>query len=153
MLGTTVATTFEEVPPVLEQVQGSKLLKNTDKNVTVEEFKFVYKLNIYLQCQLKSCNKKIPYTINDKIVTCSSCSATQKTKSSKKAMSARLFAYVDGTETWFTAFTDVLQCLLNENKEDTPLTSDHISEALLSVENITMLVDTTSNYIKKINFE
>ena len=74
MLGTTVATTFEEVPPVLEQVQGSNLLKNTDKKVTVEEFKFVDKLNISLQCQLKSCNKKIPYTINDKIVTCPSCS-------------------------------------------------------------------------------
>ena len=70
MLGTTVATTFEEVPPVLEQVQGSKLLKNTDKKVTVEEFKFDNKLNIYLQCQLKSCNKKILFIINDKIVTC-----------------------------------------------------------------------------------
>ena len=101
----------------------------------------------YLQCQLKSRHKKIPYTINDKIV-------TQKTKSSKKAMSARLCADVDGTETWFTAFTDQLQCLLNKKKEDTPLTSDQISEALLSVENITILVDTTSNYIKEIiNFE
>ena len=69
-------------------------------------------------------------------------------------MSARLCADVDGTETWFTAFTDQLQCLLNKKKEDTPLTSDQISEALLSVENITMLVDTTSNYIKEIiNFE
>lgn len=146
MLGTTV-TTFKEVSSLLQQVQGSNLLRNTDKKVTA-------KLNIYLQCQLKSCNKKIPYTINDKIVTCPSCSATQKTKSSKKAMSARLCADVDGTETWFAAFTDVLQCLLNKNKEDTPLTSNQISEALLSVENITVLVDTTSNYIKEImNFE
>lgn len=67
MLGTTVTTTFKEVPPVLEQVQGSNLLRNTDKKVIAKEFKFVGKLNIYLQCQLKSCNKKIPYTINIKL--------------------------------------------------------------------------------------
>ena len=46
MIGTTVTTTFKEVPPVLEQVQGSNLLRNTDKKVTVKEFKFVDKLNI-----------------------------------------------------------------------------------------------------------
>ena len=32
-----------------------------------------------------------------------------------------LCADVNGTETWFTAFTDVLQCLLNKNQEHTNL--------------------------------
>ena len=64
-------------------------------------------------------------------------------------MSARLCADVDSTESWFTALTDVLQCLLKQDKEST-LTSDQISEALLSLEKVTMLVDATSNYIKNI---
>ena len=93
--------------------------------------------------------KKIPYNITANIIKCPSCGATQKTKASKKAMSARLCADVDGNEVWFTAFTDVLQSLLN-NKEESDLKSDQISEALLSVENVTMLVDETSNYIKHI---
>ena len=64
-------------------------------------------------------------------------------------MSASLCGDVDITETWFTTFTNVLQCLLNQNKESN-LKSDQISEALLSIENVTMLVDATWNYIKDI---
>ena len=57
---------------------------------------------------------------------------------------------VDGTETWYTAFTDVLKSLIFNNKQESNLTSDQISEALLSVENVTMLVDGSSNYVKDI---
>ena len=98
-------------------------------------------------CQIKSCNRKIPYNITATIITCPSGGATQETKSCKKAMSARLYANVDNSETWFTAFTDVWQKLLNQDKESN-LTSDQISQALLSIENVTMLVDATSNYIR-----
>ena len=132
MLGTTASTTFDEVETELKELKGPDLLQNTDKKVIIQDFKFVEKLNIYFQCQIKSCSKKIPYNITANIITCSSCGATQKTKSSKKAMSARLCADVGGTETWFTAFTDVLQSLTNNNKESN-LTSDQISEGLLSV--------------------
>ena len=145
MLGTTTSTTLDQVQSDLKELKGPDLVQNTDKEVTVQEFKFVDKLNIYLQCQIKSCNKKILYNISANIITCPSRGATQKTKSCKKAMSARLCAKVDNSETWFTAFTDVLQNLLNQDKE-TNLTSDQISEALLSIENVTMLVDATSNY-------
>ncbi|KAJ7322060.1 hypothetical protein OS493_033226, partial [Desmophyllum pertusum] len=150
MLGTTVTTTFEEVTAVLDKVEGPDLLKNCDKTITVNEFKFVDKLNIYLQCQIKSCNKNIPYTITDNVVTCPSCGATQK------AMSARLCADVDGNDTWFTAFTDVLVSLVKTHAASTAstasndLTSDKIKEALLSLENITMVVDATPNYIKEL---
>ena len=58
-------------------------------------------------------------------------------------------ADVDGRETWFTAFTDVLKSLI-DNKQESNLTSDKISEALLSAENVTMLVDGSSNYVKNI---
>ena len=64
-------------------------------------------------------------------------------------MSAGLCADVDNSETWYTAFPDVLQKLLNQDKESN-LTSDQISEALLSIENVAMPVDATSNYIKDI---
>lgn len=150
MLGSTASTTFDEVQTELKQVKGPDLLENKDKKVTVKEFKFVDKLNIYFQCQIKSCNKKMPYNITANIITCPSCGATQKTKASKKAMSARLCADVDGTETWYTAFTDVLKSLIFKDKQESNLTSDQISEALLSVENVTMLVDGSSNYVKDI---
>ena len=149
MLGTTASTTSDEVQSDLKERNGPDLLQNTGKEVTVQEFKFVHKLNIYLQCQIKSCNRKIPYNITANIITCPSCGSTQKTKSCKKAMSARLCANVDNSKTWFTAFTDVLKNLLNQDKESN-LTSDQISEALLSIENITMPVDATSNHIKEI---
>ena len=149
MLGTTAWTTFDEVQTELKQVKGPDLLENKEKKVTVQEFKFVDKLNIYFQCQIKACNKKMPYDINANIIKCPSCGATQKTKASKKAMSARLCADVDGRETWFTAFTDVLKSLI-DNKQESNLTSDQISEALLSAENVTMLVDGSSNYVKNI---
>ena len=61
-------------------------------------------------------------------------------------MSERLCADVDNSEMWFTAFTDVLLSLLNQDKESN-LTSDQISEALLSIE-VTMLVDATLDYIR-----
>lgn len=64
-----VATTFEEVQSVLK-FEGPDPLQNTDKNVTVEELEFVNKLYIYLQCQIKSCTKKIPYNLNANIITC-----------------------------------------------------------------------------------
>lgn len=149
MLGTTAWTTFDEVQTELKQVKGPDLLENKEKKVTVQEFKFVDKLNIYFQCQIKACNKKMPYDINANIIKCPSCGATQKTKASKKAMSARLCADVDGRETWFTAFTDILKSLI-DNKQESNLMSDQISEALLSAENVTMLVDGSSNYVKNI---
>ena len=60
MLGTTAWTTFDEVQKELKQVKGPDLLENKEKKVTVQEFKFVDKLNIYFQCQIKACNKKMP---------------------------------------------------------------------------------------------
>lgn len=107
ILGTTASTTFDEVQFELKELKGPDLLQNTDQKVTVQEFKFGDKLNIHLQCQIKSCNRKIPY-ITANIITCPSCGATQKAKSCKKAMSARLCANVDNTEMCFTALTDIL---------------------------------------------
>ncbi|KAK2549400.1 hypothetical protein P5673_030229 [Acropora cervicornis] len=116
MLGSTASTTFDEVQTELKQVKGPDLLENKDKKVTVKEFKFVEKLNIYFQCQIKYCNKTMPYNITANIITCPSCD-------------------VDDTETWYPAFTDVLKGLMFKDKQEANLTSDQISEALLSVEN------------------
>ena len=48
MLETTASTPFDEVQSELKELKGPDLLQNTDKEVTVQEFKFVDKLNIYL---------------------------------------------------------------------------------------------------------
>lgn len=70
MLGSTASKTFDEVQTELKQVKGPDLLENKDKKVTVNEFKFVDKLNIYFQCQIKYCNKTMPYNITANIITC-----------------------------------------------------------------------------------
>lgn len=77
LLGTTAFTTFDEVQSDLKGLKRLDLLQNTDKEVTVQEFKFVDKLNIYLQCQIKSCNRKIPYNTTANIITFPSCGTTQ----------------------------------------------------------------------------
>ena len=82
MLGSTTSKTFDEVQTELKQVKGPDLLENKDKKVTVNEFKFVDKLNIYFQCQIKYCNKTMPHNITANIITCPSCGATQKTNES-----------------------------------------------------------------------
>ena len=57
---------------------------------------------------------------------------------------------MDGTETWYTTFTDAFKSLIFKDNQESNLTSDQISEALLSVENVKMLVDGSSNYVKAI---
>ena len=60
LLGTTPTTLFEEgdVTIPLDKIKGPELLATAEKTISVSEFKFVDKLNIYIICQIKTCNKK-----------------------------------------------------------------------------------------------
>lgn len=58
---------------VIEGLKGKDLLSHGDMTKTVSEFKFVDKLNIFASCQIKACNKKMPYVLNCKVITCPSC--------------------------------------------------------------------------------
>lgn len=46
MLGSIASKTFDKVQTELKQVKGPDLLKNKDKKVTVNEFKFVDKHSV-----------------------------------------------------------------------------------------------------------
>ena len=66
--------------------------------------------------------------------------ATQKVKSAKKAMSARLLVEMDGQAVWLTAFTDVMEILMTKTKLSKDATTDEIAAALLELENITLKI-------------
>ena len=57
MLGSTASTTFDEVRTELKQVNGPDLKKRIKKSLS-KNLNLVDKVNIYFQCQIKSCNKK-----------------------------------------------------------------------------------------------
>lgn len=103
MLGTTPTTLFEEsdVTVPLEKIKGPELLANAEKTISVSEFKFVDKLNVYNICQIKTCNKKMPHMPGKNIVQCPHCGASQKVKNATKNITARLCADLDEQELWW----------------------------------------------------
>lgn len=56
LLGTAPVTTYEETNLELESTKGPELLSNTERDLTVAEFNYVDKVNIFMTCQLKTCN-------------------------------------------------------------------------------------------------
>ena len=117
---------------------------------TVSEFKFVGKLNIFTSCQIKACNKRMPYVLNCKVITCPSCGTSQRFSSAISGITARLCKEKNGKDMWFTAFNDVMQKLLLMVNLAMQAKSNEITEALLGLENISLCYDTTSNFIKDI---
>ena len=68
----------------------------------------------------------------------------------KKGSTARLYAEIEGKQVWLTAFTDVTKNLLAKVHILIHDTSDQIKEALLTIENITLLIDSESNIILEV---
>ena len=58
LLGTTPTTTFQNVDLQLTEVKRSQLLSNTEKEILIQEFKLVDKVNVFMTSQIKSCKKK-----------------------------------------------------------------------------------------------
>ena len=52
LLGTTPITTFQKVDLQLTEVKGPQLLSNTEKEIDIQEFKFVDKVNVFMTCQI-----------------------------------------------------------------------------------------------------
>lgn len=103
---------------VIEGLKGKDLLSHGDMTKTVSEFKFVDKLNIFTSCQIKACNKKMPYVLNCKVITCPSCGTSQRFASAKSGITARLCAEIDGKVIWFMAFNDVMQKIASQGQFD-----------------------------------
>ena len=149
-LGTTATTAIEEIEIEIDNIQGPGLLNNLQQTITVEEFLFADKVNIFMTCQIKSCNKKMPYSVGNTVFTCPYCRASQKVKAAKKGISARLCINLDGKQVWLTALTDIMQGLLTKLNLTMDDKSDEIKEALLTLENITFVIDSVSNFILEI---
>ena len=62
-------------------------------------------------------------------------------------MSAHLCAQIDGKDVWLTAFTDVMKMLINKVDLSCNNTTDELKEGLLNLENVKLLIDSTSNFI------
>lgn len=135
---------------LIKGVKGKDLLLDGEVTQTVSEFKFVDKLNIFTSCQIKSCNKRMPYILNCKVITCPSCGTSQRLASAKSGITARLCAEIDGKDIWFTAFNDVMHKLLLKVNLTMQAKSNEITEALLGLENLSLCYDTKSHFIKDI---
>jgi len=92
----------------------------------------------------------MPYVIESPVFTCPSCGTCQKVTGAKKGATARLCAEIKGKQVWLTAFTDVMENLLAKVNLSIHDTSDKIKEALLTVENITLVIDSVSNFILEV---
>ena len=145
-LGTTTETTFTPIDTLLKDIKGKELLTNIKKTITVEEFKFTDKVNTFMVCQIPNCKKKMPYAVYCKVITCASCGTCQKVKACEKGMSAHLCAQIDGKDVWLTAFTDVMKMLINKVDLSCNNTTDELKEGLLNLENVKLLIDSTSNF-------
>lgn len=146
-LGTTTETTFTPIHTLLKDIKGKELLTNIKKTITVEEFKFTDKVNTFMVCQIPNCKKKMPYAVDCKVITCASCGTCQKVEACEKGMSAHLCAQIDGKDIWLTAFTNVMKMLINKVDLSCNNTTDELKEGLLNLENVKLLIDSTSNFI------
>ena len=54
----TAPTKYIETDLKFNCTKGPELLSNTERELTIAEFNFVDKVNIYMTCQIKSCQKK-----------------------------------------------------------------------------------------------
>ena len=92
----------------------------------------------------------MPYSVGSTTFTCTSCGTCQKVKLAKKGATARLCAEIEGHQTWLTVFTDEMEALLKKLDLTINTPSDQIKEALLSLENITLVIDPVSNFILEV---
>ena len=149
-LGSTSDTTIKEISMHVDNPKGPQLVTNIQKTVTIQEFIFTDKVSVFMICQINSCKKKMPYVIDSPVFTCPSCGTCQKVKGAKKGATARLCAEIEGKQVWLTAFTDVMENLLAKAHLMINATSDQIKEALLKMENITIVIDSVSNFIVEV---
>ena len=147
LLGTTPTTTFQNVDLQLTEVKRPQLLSNTEKEIVIQEFKFVDKVNVFMTSQIKSCKKKMPHAVGSTVLKCTSCGTSKKVKAAENGMSARLCAEIDGKDCWFTTLTDVMESLLSRISLTRHSNTDQIAERLLQIENIKMKINTQSNHI------
>ena len=136
----------------LEQKKGAQLLAelNNEQELYVKEFKFVDKVNVFFTCQIKTCNIKMPYSAECVSAKCQFCGTTQKVKFSKKGMSARLCTEVDGKDIWLTAFTETMEQMMVKSGLTDTAKSDEIADGLLTLENLTLLIDRRSKFTLKL---
>ncbi len=132
----------------LHNPSGPALLENPDKDITVEQFKLVKPISIFVACQ--ACKRKI-HDISHNSIKCKYCGVRQRKEACKKDATVQLS--VDDPEIgWLTAFTEVIQALLAvDSKLTLDSNSDEIEDHLLQIKNIEFTYDANKKVIKKVN--
>ena len=59
----------------------------------------------------------------------------------------RIGAELDGKDIWLTAFTDAMKMLINKVDLSCNNASDELKQGLLNLENVKLLIDSTSIFI------
>lgn len=150
-VGTTKDTTYSEVELQQKYANGSNLLSSHEEEIVVDQFLFVDRVNQFLKCQIKSCNKKMPYSVGANVFKCEGCGTTQKVKLAEKGMSARLCVIDEGNNLWLTALNDEMEKLTSAAGIKENSTTDDIAAALLQLENIKIKYDKRSKFILQVD--
>jgi hypothetical protein len=149
-LSTTFSSSITEVEQVVDTLIGPELLESKERKVTVEEFKLVKKLDIFVACQ--SCNRKVD-DVSEKFMKCKNCDSRQRRSSCPTQASVQVQVELPESESlWLTAFTDTLEQLLRPATSVmlSSSSSDKIEETLLTVKNIKFVYNMISNVITSI---
>ena len=152
-LATSLNTGFRELEQEVEILQGPSLLVNVEKQVTVKQFDYVKKLSILVSCQFCKC-KITEILADDPYVKCQNqnCGARQRKMGCKTDASVQLLANLPELEgVWLTAFTEVIEMLLN-NSSVSLLFSDcnTTEEHFLNCKDIEFTYRVQKNIITKI---
>ena len=147
-LATTAETTFTHSEFHKDVLQGKEVILGAEKEIVVPEFKMVDKIVTFYMCQNKSCNRRMPSLEHGAaIFTCEVCGTSQKVKNAKKVLSGRMCIELDGEDMWLSAFTDVMQSLMLKAGLDKSASVDKIINALLTLQNIPIKINTKSKYL------
>lgn len=134
-LSTSLATSVKKMDKQIQLTNpsGPDLLQNPDKDVTIEQFKLVKQISIFVACQ--SCKRKIQ-EISQNSIKCKHCGVRQRKGACKKDATVQLS--VNDEIGWLTAFTEVIQALL-------------VPHSKLTLDSINFTYDATKKVIKKVN--
>ena len=145
-LSTSPFTTYTQLQNTLSSLKGPAILETPEKQIFVNNLKFVSKLSIFLSCQV--CKKRIT-DVSGTWVKCQNCSTHQKVVDCKREASAILCVTNKGAG-WLTIFINNLENLLQQVSSVTlQNTTEEVAETLLSASDIRITFDPHKNVVSK----
>ena len=157
-LSTSPSTTANPTTQTVETLTGPDMLKSPEKEITVTEFNFVSKLNIFCSC--KVCKKRLNDAESSACTTlkCESCGTRQRSKDTKlQALAKICVTEAEGNtnkDIWILAFTEQLEALLAGSNLSLKDKINEIEVYLMSPEDVCSVYNVqTTNTTKVVSFK